>query len=76
MVELICQIVTEESSIALKISAVDLSISLLIGGYLKGQKEFLERLQDDKKNVFLIQLKEIMDSNFDFVLRKTAQEQD
>ncbi len=48
----------------LKMEVLHLGIALLIGGNEKVQEKFLEELENQRQNEFLIQMKKMIDKNF------------
>jgi hypothetical protein len=58
MIKLICNVISNESSISIKEEAFLAAIALLLGGNPKSQMKFYEFIQQDPENLFVQKLKE------------------
>ena len=72
-VKIIIQIISEDKDDKVldevKLEVLHLGISMLLGGNPLVQEKFLEEMQSQKQNDFLIQIKKMIETNFQTVKR-------
>lgn len=67
MVKLICRIISNESSLGIKEEAILAAIALLLGGNEKSQMKFHRYIQKDSENLFVIKLKENINTCYELI---------
>ncbi len=67
MVKLICRVISNESSLCIKQEAILAAIALLLGGNEKSQMKFFRYIQKDSENIFVLKLKENINTCYELI---------
>lgn len=69
MVKLICRVIANDTSLCIKEEAILAAIALLLGGNEKSQMKFYRYIQKDGENIFVIKLKETINTCYELIKR-------
>lgn len=72
MVKLICRVISNESSLGIKEEAILAAIALLLGGNERSQMKFCRYIQKDSENIFVIKLKENINTCYELIKKTEA----
>jgi hypothetical protein len=67
MVKLVCNVISNETSISIKEECFLAGIALLLGGNNKSQMSFYEFIQQDPENLFVQKVKENINMCYDLI---------
>ena len=72
MVKLICRVISNDTSLCIKEEAILAGIAILLGGNEKSQMKFFRYIMKDSENIFVIGLKETINTCYDLIKRTEA----
>jgi hypothetical protein len=76
LIDLLCNLIKSESSLKIKVKAIEMSISLIIGGNKIGQTVFHKNMLKDPENMILLNIKNLLDLSFDYIKQKMSEHTD